>query len=156
MFEIRNVATGGFDRAIIAMRRENGGREASDSEWIADVDDGLCLFEIGPNDKAECECFLKAGDYEFMKYITVWAHIEAPAEWWAVYGGYFIAQSNVERDGKNVTRSVMTTYANFRNLIDAAYEVATDRSTDWRAWVALRDMARELPESWLLVSKMGV
>lgn len=157
MIDIRNVATTGFDRAIIAMRRDHGGREVSDSEWIADADDGLCLFEIGEADRAECLHMIKRGDYDFLKYVAIWAHVEAPAEWWAVYGGYFIAQGDVVRKGANVTRSIMTTYANMRNLIETAHENATGSPEEWKAWTALRDAVEKgLPESWALLDGLEV
>lgn len=156
MIDIRNVATSGFDRAIIAMRRDHGGREASDSEWIADADDGLCLFEIGEADRAECLHMIKRGDYDFLKYVAIWAHIEAPAEWWAVYGGYFIARGHVMREDRNKTCSIMTTYANMRNLIETAHHIAVYDAKSWKAWVELRNAVEGLPESWALLGELEV
>ena len=156
MFEIRNAATSGFDRAIIAMRRERGGREVSDSEWkeVHGLFDmmGIREFTIGPKDKAECMWMLKAGDYDFLKYIATWAHVEAPAEWWAAFGGYFIAQSDVVRNGATVTRSVMTNYAHLRNLMENTVE----NVDDWREWAAIAKALEELPESWMLLENLEV
>lgn len=155
MFDIRNVATEGFDRAINAMRREHGGREASDSGWRpAECEDfeRAAEFVIGPDDHAECLRLLKVGDYDFLKFIAVWAHIEAPAEWWAVFGGYFIAQSDVEKKGESVTRSVMTNYGHLRNLMDEHAENADD----WQSWATLINEAAKLPESWMLLENLEV
>ena len=153
MFDIRNVATTGFDRAIIAMRRERGGRETSDSEWIADADDGFCLFEIGLGDKAECLRMIEAGNVDFMKFIGLWAHIEADARWWAIYCGYFTAVSEVERHGDRITKSVMTTYANMRNLLEVTHEIATEGGGYWKMWAALHDAVEGLPESWMILTR---
>lgn len=152
-FKIRNIAAEGFDRAIVAMRREHGGREMSDSEWHADADDGCCLFEIGPGDKAECLRLIKLGDCDFMKFIGLWAHIEADARWWAIYCGYFPAASVVERHGDRVTKSVMTTYANMRNLMDAMHEIAAEGGGYWKMWAALCEALEVLPESWMILPK---
>ena len=151
MFEIRNVATTGFDRAIVAMRRERGGREVSDSEWkeVCGLFDmtGIREFIIGPKDKAECMRLIRAGEAHFLKFAVLWAHIEAPAKWWSVYDGYFIAKSSVERHGDMLTRSVMTTYANLLNLI----ETVGESSNDWKMQGELYDEAEKLPESWLIL-----
>lgn len=150
MFEIRNIAAMGFDRAIVAMRRENGGREMSDSEWWNTCD--LCSyggreFRIGPNDTILCANLIENGDRDFMKFIGVWAHIEAPAQWWGVYGGYFTAQSDVNRKGDTLTRSVFTTYANLRNLI----EVVSENSNAWKMQTELVKVLKELPEYWMIL-----
>ena len=156
MFEIRNTATSGFDRAIIAMRRENGGREVSDSEWkevhgLFDMT-GIREFVIGEQDKAECIRLIKEGDCDFMKFIAVWAHIEADARWWAVYCGYFTAASVVVRRGDRVTKSVMTTYAGMRNLLEVMRESAGENEEYLKIWAELCDKIEDLPESWMLLS----
>lgn len=158
MFEIRNSATMGFDRAIIAMRREHGGREASDSAWSEvklyfEAADGKRIMEynIGPEDKAECLRQIAAGDRPFMHFIGVWAHIEAPAQWWAVYGGYFLAHSDVSRTGNSETRSIFTTYGHLRNLLEVDAEIIDDN----RAFDGLREAVAELPENWMLLEELG-
>lgn len=154
MFEIRNSATIGFDRAMIAMRREHGGREASDSGWSEvklyfEAADGKRIMEynIGPEDKAECLRQIAAGYRPFMYFVGVWAHIEAPAEWWSVYGGYFPACSDVSRTADSETRSVLTTYGHLRNLLEVDAEIIDDH----RAWAGLREAVAVLPESWMLL-----
>lgn len=154
MLKIRSFATMGIDRAIIAMRREHGGREVSDSEWQeAELfnDNGTAAvyreFVIGPQDKAECLRLIRAGEAHFLKFVAVWARIEAPAKWWSVYSGYFIAKSDVERHGDMLTRSVMTTYANLLNLI----ETVEESSNDWKMQGELYDEVEKLPESWLIL-----
>lgn len=117
MFDIQYIATTEFERAISAMRRENGGCEVCDSYWIYSPATGGCFYEIGEGDKAECLRLLKKGDSAFMDFIGVWAHIEAPAQWWESYGDYFIAQSNVKQHGEQMTRSIFATYGNLRRLI---------------------------------------
>ena len=150
MFKIRNIAATGFDRAIIAMRREHGGREVSDSEWFSDCDFcsmGVKEFIIGYGDKTECARLIQSGDRDFLKFVGVWAHIEAPAQWWGVYGGYFTAQSDVSRKGDTLTRSIFTTYGNLRNLI----EVVSEDSNAWKMQAELYKMLEELPESWMIL-----
>lgn len=154
MFDIRNAATSGFDRAINAMRRGRGERAASDSYWMVGeffTADGESWseFAIGPDDKDECEKLIESGDRDFMKFIGVWAHIKAPAEWWAVCGGYFIAQSDAERDGESLTRSVFTTYGHLRSLT----EIAAENADDWQAWSGLCRALEVLPESWMIISE---
>lgn len=157
MFEIRNIVAEGFDRAIVAMRREHGGSETGDSRW-KDTGYGFNEIEyeyvIGPEDKAECSRLIQSADRDFLKFVGVWAHIEAPAQWWAVCGGYFIAQSDVIRKGGLLTRSVFTTYANMRNLVEVARESAAANAESWKRWTALRDMLEELPESWMILEGM--
>lgn len=155
MFEIRNCATMGFDRAMIAMRREHGGREASDSGWseVKLYFDNACEqkimeYNIGPEDKAECLRRIAVADKSFMHFIGVWAHIEAPSQWWAIYGGYFCAQSDVSRTGDSETRSIFTTYGHLRNLLEVDAEIIDD---DSRAFDGLRGAISELPESWMLL-----
>lgn len=155
MFDIRNVATSGFDRAIIAMRRENGGREASDSEWkevhgLFDMT-GIREFVIGPEDKKECLRLFKDGDYTFLNFAVVWLHLEADVRWWTVYGGSFIAASEVESRGDRVTKSVMTTYGRLHELM-ACTQPGKDE--DWNSWAALRYELEKLPESWMIFSEM--
>lgn len=148
MFEIRNIAAEGFDRAIIAMRRDRGGREASDSEWTFDAEAGGCFYEIGPKDKAECLRVIEKGYRPFMNFIGVWAHVKAPAEWWTVCSGFFIACNGVGRRGDSVTRSVFTSYGHLRNLL----EIIAEDAEDWQTWGAgLREAVEDLPESWLLL-----
>lgn len=150
MFKIRCIAATGFDRAIVAMRREHGGSETGDSRW-KDTGCGFGAVEyeyvIGPEDKAECARLIQSGDRDFLKFVGVWAHIEAPAQWWAVYGGYFIAQSDVNRKGDTLTRSVFTTYANLRNLI----EVISENSNAWKMQTELVKVLKELPEYWMIL-----
>lgn len=153
MFKIRNIAAMGFDRVIIAMRREHGGREISDSEWWSDCDmcsRGAKEFIIGHEDKTECLRLIENGDRDFLKFVGVWAHIEAPAQWWAVYGGYFIAQSDVGRKGDTLTRSIFTTYGNLRNLI----EVVSEGADNWKMQAELIKMLEELSESWMILEGM--
>lgn len=150
MFKIRCIATSGFDRAIVAMRREHGGSEAGDSRW-KETGYGFGAFEyeyvIGQEDKAECARLIASGDRDFLKFVGVWAHIEAPAQWWAVYGGYFIAQSDVIKKGDTLTRSIFTTYSNLRNLI----EVISEDSNAWKMQAELYKVLEELPENWMIL-----
>ena len=153
MFEIRNVTVEGFDRMITAMRRDRGGNEASDSEWKFDEAVGGCCYEIGPEDKTVCLRAIKAGYRPFMNFIGVWAHIEAPTEWWAICSGYFIAMQGVKRKGDSVTRSVFTSYGHLRNLLENSAENVDGLYC--REWDALREAVAELPESWLLLDGLG-
>lgn len=157
MFRIRCLAASGFDRAIVAMRRENGGCETSDSGWIESEDEpGAMEYAFGPGDVSACERLIDTADKDFLKFICVWAHIEAPVQWWAIYAGYFIAQGDVVRKGDKLTRSVMTTYANLRNLLEASREIATNDQRNWETWTALRDKVEtEMPEAWLLLAGLG-
>lgn len=152
MIELRNFATSGFDRAIIAMRRAHGGREASDSAWATrwapdwNRDGSAYEFVIGERDIEECKRSIKAGNTDFLKYVVLWAHVEAPVQWWSVYGGYFIVQSNVARNGDMLTRSVMTTYANMHNLIETLEETAEGLETKNK----LLHAVASLPECWMI------
>lgn len=158
MFKIQNFATHGFDRAIIAMRRERGGRETSDSEWreVCGLFDmtGIREFIIGPQDKDECLRLIKLGECDFMKFIGLWAHIEADARWWSIYGGYFPAASVVVRHGDRVMKSIMTTYANMRNLMESMQEITRKGGKYWEMWAALHDAFEALPESWMILPKI--
>lgn len=156
MFKIRNIAATGFDRAIVAMRREHGGRELSDSEWWNTCEHcsfGGREFIIGPGDKEECLRLIESADRDFLKFVGVWAHVEAPAQWWAVYSGYFLAHSDVIKKGDTLTRSVFTTYGHLRNLAEVAREGATANGEAWKTWTALRDLLEELPENWMILWK---
>ena len=161
MFKIRNVAAEGFDRAIIAMRRENVGREASDSEWrdveiFADNAHELAFkeFEIGPEDKAECLKEIKAGRIWFTAYAVVWMHIEAPAEWWRENDAYFDASSVVERKGDVETKSVVTTYEDLLMMVEDM--LPTVGGKGWEEFNEICRELEELPESWLILGGLEV
>lgn len=154
MFKIRCVATTGFDRAIVAMRREHGGREVSDSAWDCFngmFDQVIQEFYVGSEDRAECSRLIENGDRDFLKFVGLWAHIEAPAQWWAVYGGYFIAQSDVVKKGDMLTRSVFTTYGHLRNLIEVARKTGKAWEGLGKTWEGLGKTLGDLPESWMIL-----
>lgn len=151
MFNIRNVATSGFDRAIVAMRRENGGREVSDSYWTPVEDEQYCTFAIGEKDAEECERMIKCGAYNFMKFVVVWMHLEADARWWGMHCERFLVTSEIARRGDRVTQSVMTTYAELRKLAEMMYP---DKDQDWKEFVELCAAFYNLPESWMIIPKV--
>ena len=160
MFDIKNIAAGGFDRAIIAMRRENGGREASDSEWqdvdsIGSAGQELTLkeFVIGPEDKEKCLQEIKAGRTAFLEFAVVWMHIEAPAAWWKENKQHFVARSHVKRKGENVKKSVMTTYAELHRLAES---MLPGKGDNWADFIEMTKALEALPECWMILDGLEV